>query len=129
MKFQSEYFETADDLVRAKDDAWINVKDRRTRLKTVRQFVNMMNTLTAEEAELLGRTEITNHGLTHRDMLQNETQFTSMATVTNSLLEVIVDTDNAERDTVTGYRISEAINKGAIHYKGKFSNFWRKVGG
>lgn len=129
IKFQSEYFENADDLVRAKDDAWTNVKDRRDRLKIVRAFTNMMNTLTKEEADKLGRTEITNHGLTHRDMLQQETQFTSMVTVTNSLLEVVVDTDNAEKDTVTGMRISEAINRHALHYKGKFANFWRKVAG
>jgi hypothetical protein len=129
IKFQSEYFENADDLVRAKDDAWRNVKDRRDRLKIVRAFTNMMNTLTKEEAEKLGRTEITNHGLTHRDMLQQETQFTSMVTVTNSLLEVVVDTDNAEQDSITGLRISEAINRHAIHHKGKFANFWRKVSG
>lgn len=129
MKFESEYFDTADDLVRAKDDAWQNVADRRKRQKTVRQFTNMMNTMSEEEAEALGRTEITNHGLTHRDMLQNETQFTSMVTVTNSLLEVVVDTDNPEQDLITGYRISSAINRHAIHYKGKFANFWRKVAG
>lgn len=129
MKFESEYFENADDLVRAKDDAWLNVENRRARLKTVRQFTNMMNTLSEEEAEELGRSEITNHGLTHRDMLQNETQFTSMVTVTNSLLEVVVDTDNPEKDMMMGFRISAAINRHAIHHKGKFANFWRKVAG
>ena len=129
MKFKSEYFETADDLVKAKNDAFKNVESRRDRLKIIRRFTNMMNTLTAEEAEKLGRTEITNHGMTHRSMLQNETQFTSMVTVTNALLEVIVDTDNAEKDLTTGIRISEAINRGAIHHKGKFANFWRKVAG
>ena len=129
MKFQSEYFETADDLVRAKDDAWHNVADRRKRLNIIRKFTNMMNTMSEEEAEKMGRTEITNHGLTHRDMLQNETQFTSMVTVTNSLVEVVVDTDNPEQDLDTGMRISTAINRGAIHFKGKFANFWRKVAG
>lgn len=129
MKFKSEYFKTADDLIQAKDDAFKNVEDRRKRLKIIRRFTNMMNTLTEEEAAKLGRTEITNHGMTHRSMLQNETQFTSMVTVTNSLLEVIVDTDNAEKDLTTGIRISEAINRGAIHHKGKFANFWRKVAG
>lgn len=129
IKFRSEFFDNADDLVRAKDDAWQNVKDRRERLKTIRAFTNMMNTLSEEEAEELGRTEITNHGLTHRDMLQQETQFTSMVTVTNSLVEVIVDTDNPEKDVVTGMRISEAINRHALHYKGRFANFWRKVAG
>lgn len=129
MNFQSEYFQTADDLKQARTEAWAGVSTRRERQKIVRQFTNMMNTMTEEEAEELGRTEITNHGLTYRDMLQNETQFTSMVTVTNSLLEVIVDTDNPEQDSELGMRISEAINRNVIHYKGKFANFWRKVAG
>lgn len=129
MKFKSEYFDTAEDLAKAKDDAWQNVKDRRDRLKIIRNFTNMMNTLTEEEAEELGRVEITNHGLTHRDMLQNETAFTSMVTVTNSLLDLVVDTDNAEKDLDTSFRINEAINRGALHFKGKLANFWRKVAG
>ena len=129
MKFESEYFDTAEDLVRAKDDAWLNVADRRERLKIIRNFTNMMNTLSEEEAEQLGRVEITNHGLTHRDMLQNETGFTSMVTVTNALLDLVVDTDNAEKDLDTSFRINEAINRGALHFKGKLANFWRKVSG
>lgn len=128
-KFQSEYFEDADELIRAKDDAWENVKTRREKMRTIRAFTNMMNTLTDEEAEQLGRTEITNHGLSHRDMMQQENQFSSMVTGTNALLEVIVDTDNPEKDLVMGMRISEAINKHALHYKGRFANFWRKVAG
>lgn len=129
MTFNSEYFETVDDLVRAKDDAWRGVKDKRARRDEVRNFTNMLNTMSDGDAERLGRTEIVNHGLTHRDMLQNETQFTSMVTVTKSLLEVIVDTDNPEQDLIMGQRVSEAINRYAIHRKGKFSNFWRKVAG
>jgi hypothetical protein len=129
MKFKSEYFETADDLVRAKDDAWDGVKTRRERLDIIRKFTNMQRLMTDEEAEKLGRTEITNFGLSHRDMLQIESQITSMVTTTNGLVEVIVDTDNAEKDYQTSIRISEAINRGAIHFKGKFANLWRKVGG
>jgi hypothetical protein len=129
MKFISEYFDTAEDLAKAKDDAWLNVADRRERLKIIRSFTNMMNTLTEEEAEKLGRVEITNHGLTHRDMLQNETGFTSMVTVTNALLDLVVDTDNAEKDLQTSFRVNEAINRGALHFKGKLANFWRKVSG
>jgi hypothetical protein len=128
-KFQSEYHENADDLIHAMRLAWDNTKDRINRLKIVRAFTNMMNTMTPEEAEQLGRTEITNYGLTHRDMLQQESQFTSMVTVTNALLDLVVDTDNAEQDSVTGMRISEAINRHAIHFKGKFANFWRKAAG
>lgn len=129
MKFDSEYFDTVDDLVRAKNDAWVGRADRIERIDMVHKFTNMLNTMSDEEAEKLGRTEIVNHGLTYRDMLQSETQFTSMVTVTKSLLEVIVDTDNPEEDLVTGQRVSEAINRFAIHRKGKFANFWRKVAG
>jgi len=129
MKFKSEYFETADDLVRAKDDAWEGVKTRRERLDIIRKFTNMQRLMTDDEAEKLGRTEITNFGLSHRDMLQIESQITSMVTTTNALVEVIVDTDNAEKDYQTSLRISEAINRGAIHFKGKFANLWRKIGG
>lgn len=129
MKFKSAYFDTVDDLVQAKDDASEGVQQKRERLDIIRRFVNMLNTMTPEEAERLGRTEITNHGLAHRDMLQNETQFTSMVTVTNALVEVLVDTDNPEQDLITGQRISEAVNRGALHYKGKFANFWRKAAG
>ena len=129
IKFDSEYFENATELSKAREDAWENIRDRRDRLGIVRKFTNMMNTLSEEEAKQLNRTEIVNHGLTHRDMLQNETQLTSMVTVTNSLLEVIVDTDNPEQDLVTGQRISQAINENAIHHKGRFANLWRKVAG
>lgn len=129
MKFKSEYFKNATELARAREDAWTNVEDRRKRLDTVRKFTNMMNTLSDEEAKQLNRTEIVNHGLTHRDMLQNETQLTSMVTVTNSLLELIVDTNNPEQDLVTGQKISQKINQHAIHSKGRFANFWRKVSG
>lgn len=129
MKFTSDYFDTIDDVARAKENDWNNVSDRRKRLKIIRKFTNMMNTMTPEEAEKLGRTEITNHGLTYNNMLRQETQYTSMATLTNALAEVIVDTDNPEQDTVVGLRIMEAVNKFAIHRKGKFANFWRKVAG
>ena len=53
MKFKSEYFDTAEELSMAKNAAWLNVKDRRDRLKIIRSFTNMMNTLTDEEAEEL----------------------------------------------------------------------------
>lgn len=129
MKFTSNYFQTADDLVNAKNDAWLGVRDRRERLKDVRAFTNMINTMTEEEAEDLGREEITNHGLTFNSMLQNETMFHSMVTTTNALVEIIVDTDNPEQDLVLGTRLSEAVNRGAIHHKGRFADFWRKVSG
>ncbi len=129
MDFKSRYFETAEDLVRAKDNAWDGVKTRRKRLDVIRKFTNMQRLMTDEEAEKLGRTEITNFGLSHRDMLQIESQITSMVTTTNGVVEIIVDTDNAEKDYQLGLRMSEAINRGAVHFKGKFANLWRKVAG
>ena len=74
MKFKSEYFETADELVQAKDDAFSGQKERRERLDIIRKFTNMMNTMTEEEAEEAGVTEITNHGQTYKQMLHNEVQ-------------------------------------------------------
>lgn len=129
MKFNSQYFETAEDLVRAKDNAWDGVKTRRERLDIIRKFTNMQRLMSDEEAEQLNRTEITNFGLSHRDMLQIESQLTSMVTTTNGLVEIVVDTNNAEKDYQLSLHMSEAINRGAIHFKGKFANLWRKVSG
>lgn len=127
--FKSEYFKTADDLVSAKDDSFAPVKTRRDRLQIVRRFVNMIPTLSEAEKERLNRTEATNFGTVYRDMLANETMFTGMTDGTNALVEIIVDTDNVEQDTTLGVRLSEAINRGVIHWKGKFANFWRKCAG
>ena len=129
MKFNSQYFDSAEDLVQAKDNAWDGVKTRRERLEIIRKFTNMQRLMSDEEAEQLNRTEITNFGLSHRDMLQIESQLTSMVTTTNGLVEVLVDTNNAEKDYQLSLRMSEAINRGAIHFKGKFANLWRKVSG
>lgn len=129
MEFKSEYADSADDLIRLKNDAFSGVDERRLRLRVVRDFTNMQNTLTQEEAKELGISEITNHGQTHRAMSQLQSQFKSMVTSTNRLLDLVVDTDNPEVDQITSMRINEAINRGAIHYKGKFARFWDKVAG
>lgn len=127
--FKSNVFDTAREILDGKNVAFNNQKERREQMLTVRKFTNMLPTLSEEEATRMGRTEITNHGLSYRSMSQNEGQLTSMVTITNALVEVVVDTDNAEQDQIVGQRISEAINRGAIHHKGKFANFWRKVAG
>lgn len=127
--FKSEYADCAEDLVQMKDDAWRPQATRRKRLKDVRDFTNMLSTLTEDEAEELGRTEITNFGLTYREMTQTETMYTSMLTGTNAIAEVKVDTDNVEQDNHWSLRISAAINRHAFHFKGKLANFWKKCGG
>lgn len=129
MKFQSEYADTADELLQLKDRAFRPVMEKKKRTKMVRDFTNMMDTMTEAEAKELGVTEITNHGQTYRAMAQNKSQYESMVTGTNSLLDLIVDTDNPEIDSETSMRINEAINRGAIHYKGKFARFWSQVAG
>lgn len=129
MKFKSEYFEDAQDLVQAKDDAASAVRTKRERLNVIRRFVNMMPTLSEEEKQLLNRTEATNFGILYSNLVVNEAMFTMMTTGTNELLEIIVDTDNPEQDTVTGVRLSEAINVGAIQREGLFSDVWKQVGG
>jgi len=127
--FKSDYFDDSEQVLSGYNEAYSNSKDRREKLLIVRKFTNMLPTLTEEEKREMGRTEITNHGLSYRNMAQIEGQLTSMVTVTNSLVEVVVDTDNPEQDIITSQRVSEAINKGAIHHKGKGANFWRKVAG
>jgi len=128
-KFKSEYFKSSEDLVRARNRARSNVRDRRNRLAIVRKFSNGLATMSEKEAEELGRTEITNHLTTYRSLQQQEGLFFSMVSTTNALCEITVDTDNPEQDAVVGQRMSEIINRGAIHFKGKFANFWRKVAG
>ena len=54
-KFNSQYFETADDLVKAKDDAWEQVETRRQRLGVIRKFTNMQRTMTDEEVHSRAR--------------------------------------------------------------------------
>lgn len=127
--FDSQFFDTAQELLDGKNEAYTNSKTRRERLKTVRAFTNMLPTMTEAEQKELGRSEITNHGLSYRNMSQIEGQLTSMVTVTNGLVQVVVDTDNPEEDIMLSQRVSEAINKGAINRKGKTANFWRKVAG
>lgn len=127
--FESQYFETADDLVQAKTRAEENSRTRRARLKLIRRFTNMLPTMTDEEMEQVNRTENTNFGLVYTDLLGVESQLTSTHSTTSSFVEIIVDTGNAEKDQHTGQRLSEAINKGAVHHQSKFSNFVKKIAG
>jgi hypothetical protein len=129
MKFSSEYADTATELLALKTEAFGPVSEKKKRLRIVREFTNMVNTMTKAEAEEAGITEMTNHGMTHRAMMQNQSMYKSMVSVTNALVEVVVDTDNPEVDLILSQRISEAINRHAIHHKGRFGNFWEKVAG
>lgn len=129
MKFQSEYADTADELLQLKDRAFESVSEKKKRLQLVRDFTNMKDTMTEAEANELGITEITNHGQTYRAMSANQSQYQSMVTRTNALLDLKVDTDNPEVDETLSMRINNAINRHAIHNKGKFSRFWGQVGG
>lgn len=129
MKFKSEYADNADEVLQLKERAFLPTIKKKKRTRMVRDFTNMMNTMSEEEAEELGVTEITNHGQTYRAMSQNQSQYESMVTGTNSLLDCVIDTDNPELDSVWSMRLNEIINRGAIHHKGKFARFWSQVAG
>ena len=128
-KFESEFFKTADDLVVAKDAAWVGVEKRRERLDGIRKFSNGMATMTTADAQALGRTEIINHLTTYSKLRSQESAIQSMVTGTKNLVGIIFDSDDAEGDLVLGQRIAEALNKGAFNFKGKFANIWKKVAG
>jgi hypothetical protein len=128
-KFKSSYFENATALAEAKDDAFAGVEERQKRLEIIRKFSNGLATMTEEEARKLGRVEIVNHLLAYRNLSVVETSLNAIVSSTNNLVEIIVDTDNPEKDLTMGTRASEAINLGAIHRKDKFKSFWRKVSG
>jgi hypothetical protein len=68
-KFKSDLFETAQELVQAKNNAVTANRDRRDRLKDVRNFSNGLAMMTEEEAKKLGRKEITNHLTTYGKLL------------------------------------------------------------
>ena len=93
MKFKSEYADTADELLQLKNRAFEEVMEKKERLQLVRDFTNMKDTMTEAEARELGISEITNHGQTYRAMSANQSQYQSMVTRTNALLDLKVDTD------------------------------------
>lgn len=128
MKFDSEYFESVDELISEKDNLLRQSKRKRDRIKTVRAFTNGLATMTDEEAEELGRTEITNHLLGFRNIQQVETQNYSIYSSSNAMVEVKVDTDNPELDSKLTVIMTNVINQ-AIYEKGKFGNLWRSVAG
>jgi hypothetical protein len=128
MEFESEYFEDVDELISEKDNLWRLSKDKRDRVKTVRAFTNGLATMSDEEAEELGRTEITNHLLGFRNIQQVETQNYSIYSSSNAMVEVKADTDNPELDSKLTVILTNTINQ-AIYDKGKFGNLWRAVSG
>lgn len=128
-KFKSDLFETAQELVQAKNNAVTANRDRRDRLKDVRNFSNGLAMMTEEEAKKLGRKEITNHLTTYGKLLNQVTMFSSMVNGVPNLIEVIVDTNDAEKDIVTGQRMSKIINETVINHEGVFASLWDQISG
>lgn len=128
-KFTSDIFETAQELVQAKDNVAAANRERRKRLKDVRSFSNGLSMMTEEEAKKLGRKEITNHLTTYGKLLGQETMFSSMVNGANGLVEIIVDTNDPERDTVVGQRMAKVINETVINYLGLLDALWKQVSG
>ena len=128
MKFESEYFDDVDDLVSEKDNLLLLHKEKKERVDTVRNFTNGLPTMTDEEAEELGRSEITNHMLGYKNIQAIETQYYSIYSGSNTLAEVIVDTDSPEMDQKLSLIFTKYLNE-AIYHRGIFGNLWRSVSG
>ena len=128
VEFKSEFFDDITDLIGEKDILlkWHN--DRKKILEDVRNFVNGIPSLTEEEAEEEGRTEITNHMMGHKNISQIETQTYGIYSNSNTLIDITVDTDNAELDYKLSLELTQIINL-ALYSKGKFGNVWRSVSG
>ena len=126
--YKSPYFDDVQDLIGEKDNLLLHTKERRAKVDAVRAFTNGMTTLTEEEAKDSNRTEITNHMFGYRNIQQVETQYNSIYTESNTLLEVQVDTDNPELDYKLSTIITTRLNQ-AIYDKGRFGNLWRSVSG
>lgn len=128
IKFNSAYFDTVEDLIGEKNNLLMSGREKREKVDAVRAFTNGMTTMSEEEAKESNRTEITNHMFGYRNIQQVETQYNSIYTESNTLLEVQVDTDNPELDFKLSTIITNKLNR-AIYDKGRFGNLWRSVSG
>lgn len=127
--FTSDIFDDVQQLVQAKDNARYANDQRRKRLKDVRNFSNGLAMMTEDEAKKLGRKEITNHLTTYGKLLSQEAMFSSMVNGVPNLVEIIVDTNDPETDTVTGQKLAKIINETVLQRQGLFSALWKKVSG
>jgi hypothetical protein len=91
---------------------------RSRRLKIVRQFTNGLATMSEEEAQNLGQTEIVNHLTTFKFLYQRKKRLEQTFTTTRTFTEVKVDTDNPEWDSLTSIRMTSAYNKNCIYHRG-----------
>lgn len=129
VRFKSERYQTAQNLIEGKDDAWSVVKDRRENLDVVRKFSNGLSVLTLEQAKKMNKREIVNHLITYSKLAMMAATYQSMVTGTKNLFKIKVDTNNAEQDYRVSAQISSILNKGLARRKGKLRHFWDTVSG
>lgn len=127
--FTSDIFDTLQQLVQAKDNVRTTNNSRRERLRDVRNFSNGLAMMTEEEAKQLGRKEITNHLTTYGKLLSQEAMFASMVNGVHNLVEIIVDTNDPEKDSVMGQRMAKVINETVLNHQGLLASLWKKVAG
>jgi hypothetical protein len=101
----------------------------RERRNIVRSFTNGLATMSEAEAQALGRSEITNHLTTYRNMTIRVARLVSTYTLTNRFVEISTNTGNLEDDFVMSEHLTTAINKGIFHYGTKFLNFIMELAG
>ena len=129
MEIESDIFDDLSDLCLAKDNAFTDRGKANARRNIVRNFVNLMPTMTAEEAEEKGRTEITNFGRVFRQATAYINPLENLVIGTNNLARISVDNDDPTRDALLSTDISNAFNKAFINTSEKFSSLWRSVVG
>src|SRR5690349_18449790 len=127
--FRSEYFRNLEELIAGKNAMEEDVCRRRDRLRIVRQFSNGLATMSAEEAQATGSSEIVNHLTTYKFLLERKKRFEQSFTTTRTFVEIIVDTDNPEWDVLTSMRMTETFNDGCLYDGSEYRNFIKACAG
>lgn len=131
MEFKSEKFENFDDMLaeRVRVVTSPSAVKKRTRRELVRKFTNGLATMTEEDAKRLGRSEITNHLFTYRNIVLRVARLLSTYTLTTRFVEVETNTGNAEDDFIMSEEITTALNEGIFYHGTRFMNLlWTTCG-
>lgn len=129
MKFKSKYWETPQELTDEKERLIRAWRPKRLREKTVRAFMNGLPTMTEQEAENAGRTEIVNYLTSFRAMGMRVARLLSTLFLTDRFVDIKVVTGNTEEDFIMGETLTTVINQGIIHENMRFIRMCQKLAG
>ncbi|MFZ8972582.1 MAG: hypothetical protein ACO2ZD_00620 [Pseudomonadales bacterium] len=126
---ESDIFENLGQMISVKDEVVRDCVCRFEITETVRNFTNQMPTLSEDEKRCKNRSEATNFGSTFRAAQVNIAPLESMVLGTDSLVQVIFDTNNPARDAILSKEVSNLINDGIFNKTDRFDMLWRAVAG